>query len=263
MSQVFGVMLLVAAAASAFDYAQAAPSDRRGAPALGDTTDRLARVVSLPDGAAIRLNVTIGRVTVSGWDRSEVSVEVVRRAPDAAALERLPLEIETTPGVLAIRAVQRDGGHDAALRSDVVLRVPAAARIAALDLFEGDLELSGLSGPCAARVERGDITARGLSGAVRLETAIGAVRLEGAALSVPDGLIRVRTFNVDVDIALAAPPEHARILALSMGGTITSDIPLTRRERWGPRWAEATIGDGGPLLSVDVVNGDIAIRVRK
>lgn len=245
MSQVFRAMLILALAP----------------PAAGDTTDRLARVVPLPPGAPIRLHVTVGQVKVSAWDRPEVSVDVVRRAPDRAALDRIPLHVDATGGALVIRAVQRDDGRDAEVRSDVVLRVPAAARLAAIDVFEGGLELTGLSGGCTARVERGDIVARDLSGAVRLETAIGAVRLERAILSAAGNLIRVRTFNGDVDVALAGAPANARILALSMGGTITSDIPLTRREQWGPRWAEATIGDGGSLLSIDVVNGNIAIRV--
>jgi hypothetical protein len=245
MSQVFRVVLFLALAS----------------PAFGDTTDRLARTVTPSPGAAIRVQVTIGQVQVRGWERPEVSVEIVRRAPDTSALARLPVTIDSTPEAVVVRAVQRDEGRDAAIRSDVVLRVPAAARIETVDLFEGSLALADLAGPCTARVERGAITGRNLGGAIRLETGIGQVTLEGAALARPDGLIRVRTFNGDVDVALAEAPAHARILALSMGGTIASDIPLTRRERWGPRWAEATIGDGGPLLSIDVVNGDIAIRV--
>ena len=244
MSQVFRALLLLTAAA----------------PAFADTTDRLTRVVPLPPGASISLEVTIGQVHVSAWDRPDVSVEIVRRVPGSSALDRIPIDVRATDEALVIRVVQAGDGRDAALRSDVVLRVPAAARIAALDLFEGDVQLSGLSAGCAARVERGDITARDLSGTVRLETVIGAIRLERATLS-RDGMLRLRTFNGDVDVAFAAVPDHARILALSMGGAITSDIRLTRRERSGPRWAEATIGDGQPVLSVDVVNGDIAIRV--
>jgi len=62
-----------------------------------------------------------------------------------------------------------------------------------------------------------------------------------------------------VTLDLVPRPANARILALSLGGTIASDIPLTRRERWGPRWGEATLGTGEPVISIDVVNGNIAI----
>jgi DUF4097 and DUF4098 domain-containing protein YvlB len=112
----------------------------------------------------------------------------------------------------------------------------------------------------SAHVERGDVLARNISGTIRVETGMGSIRLERATLS-HDGLIRLRTFNGDIALELAAPPADARVLALSMGGAITSDLPLTRKDRWGPRWAEATIGSGEPLISLDVVNGNIAITV--
>jgi hypothetical protein len=75
--------------------------------------------------------------------------------------------------------------------------------------------------------------------------------------------MRLRTFNGNVTLELDERPANARVLALSMGGTITSDLPLTRQERWGPRWAETTIGTGEPLISIDVVNGDIALKIAK
>ena len=230
------------------------------APAAADTTDRLSRVLPLAPGTAVSLQVTIGQVQVSGWDRADLSVEIVRRAPDAASLARFPSHIDTSGKAVVIRVVQPDGSRDARLRSDVVLRVPRAAELRELSLFEGRLEIEGLTGTVAAHVERGDVVARNVSGAIRIETSIGGIRLERATLS-PGGLIRLRTFNGDVKVELASRPENARVLALSMGGTIGSDVPLTRKERWGPRWGETTIGAGGALISIDVVNGNIDLKL--
>jgi hypothetical protein len=246
ISLVFGVLLAVAAAA----------------PAAADVTDRLVRTLPLSPDTPVTLQVTVGEVKVIGWNRPELNVEIVRRAPDAAGLGRFPAQVDATPTGIVIRAVQLDSGREAALRSDVVLRLPATAALESVEVFEGDVELSQLSGACTAHVERGAITARDIAGTIRLETGMGDIRLERAFLS-PDGLLRVRTFNGDVSVGLAARPEHARILALAMAGTITSDIPLNRKERWGPRWGEATLGNGAPVLSIDVVNGNIAIRVSK
>jgi DUF4097 and DUF4098 domain-containing protein YvlB len=159
-----------------------------------------------------------------------------------------------------VRAVQAGDGHDAALRTDVVLRLPAGVKIGELTVFEGRVELADLHASCSARVERGDIVARRLGGAIRFETAIGDIRLSDASLTA-DGLIRLRTFNGDVRLELARAPENARILALSMGGTVTSEIPLNLKDRWGPRFGETTLGTGAPVISIDVVNGHIAITV--
>jgi DUF4097 and DUF4098 domain-containing protein YvlB len=197
---------------------------------------------------------------VSGWDRQEASVEIVRRAPEKQQLAAIPVTVEQGGDGVLVRAVQADGGHDARLRTDVVVRVPASAELRDVAVFEGHMELTDLRGSCSARLERGDIRGSRLSGAVRLETALGNIRLSAASLS-PGGMMRLRTFNGDVALELASVPPHARILALSMGGAITSDIPLTLKQRWGPRFGEATLGNGEPVISIDVVNGNVAITV--
>ena len=80
----------------------------------------------------------------------------------------------------------------------------------------------------------------------------------GARLS-PDGLLRLRAFNGDVRLQLAAVPADARILALALNGTISSAVPLTLKTGWGPRFGEATLGRGAPVISIDVVTGRVEI----
>jgi hypothetical protein len=230
------------------------------APVHAEVTDRLTRTVSLAAGTAISVHVTIGDIRIMGWDRREVLVEIVRRAPNALQLQRIPALVEETPDGLLVRAAQSDGGREATLRADIVLRVPVDAQLREATVFEGRLELAGLNRASSGRVERGDIIAKQVSGSIRFETTMGNIRIDGATLS-PDGMMRLRTFNGDVALALTEKPEHARIMALSMGGTITSDIPLTLKERWGPRFGEATLGKGEPPISIDVVNGNVAITV--
>jgi DUF4097 and DUF4098 domain-containing protein YvlB len=230
------------------------------APAGAEVTDRLTRTVPLARDTPIHVQVTVGEVRVTGWERAAVEVEIVRRAASAAALARFPATVETSAAGLSVRAVQAEGGRDAALRADVMMRVPASARLADVDVFEGTVALDALRGWVSVRLERGNITADAISGVLRLETAIGDIRVSQATLR-PDGLIRLRTFNGDVSVALAERPADARVLALSLNGTIASDMPLNRQERWGPRWAEATIGKGEPVISIDVVNGNIDLRM--
>jgi DUF4097 and DUF4098 domain-containing protein YvlB len=110
----------------------------------------------------------------------------------------------------------------------------------------------------SVHVRRGSIEASDLDGVVRLETGIGDVDVRRARLAA-DGLIRLRTFNGHVRLGFAAQPADARILALTLNGDITSTIPLTRKDRVGPRFAEATLGRGDPLVSIDVVTGNITI----
>jgi DUF4097 and DUF4098 domain-containing protein YvlB len=229
------------------------------AAAIADTTDRHNRTLPLPDGRALAIEVTIGSVRIEGWDRADVEIAVERRVPSPAHQARLPIEIEDTPSRVTVRAVQADGGTDASLRADVTIRVPHAALIESVKVLEGRLSINRFSGSIAADVRRGPIEATGVTGSLRLETGIGAVTVSTTRL-VPGGLVRLRTFNGDVRLRLSERPADARILALALNGGITSTIPLTMKDTWGPRWGEATFGSGEPVISIDVVNGAIEIR---
>jgi hypothetical protein len=225
----------------------------------GAATDRQARTVALPAGGTITVDITIGHVRIEGGARSDVEIVIERQAPTSDALARLPATIDETPSGVTVRARQADGGTDPSLRSDVSLRVPAEALIDRVRVMEGRITLDRFRGSINADVRRGPIDAADVAGTLRLETGIGSVTLKGARLS-PAGLLRLRAFNGDVRLQLAARPRDARILALALNGSIASDIPLTSRDTWGPRWSEATLGKGEPVISIDVVTGKIEIR---
>ena len=71
--------------------------------------------------------------------------------------------------------------------------------------------------------------------------------------------MRLRVFNGPLRVRLARMPANARILAVTFNGAIASDIPLTMKDKFGPRFGETTIGTGEPVMSIDVVKGDITI----
>lgn len=226
---------------------------------VADTTDRQTRTLPLPEGRAVTIEVTVGSVRIDGWDRDEIEIAVERHVPAPADQARLPIIIDDTPARVVIRAVQAPGETDAALRVAITIRVPRAALIERVQVMEGRIALNGLHGSISADLRRGPIAAADVSGSVRLETGIGPVTLSAARLS-PAGVLRLRTFNGDLRLQLSERPADARILALALNGSISSTIPLTMKDTWGPRWGEATLGRGQPVISLDVVTGTIEIR---
>lgn len=160
----------------------AAPADVDGPPAQ---TRRLVRTVRIRQGAPISVRATVGNVTVAGWDRPDVEIEIVRAAPTGDAVSGISATIASDEAGLRIEAVQPWQQKDARL-------------------------------------------------------------------------------NGNVTLSFATVPVHARILALSRDGAIRSDIPLNLKTGSGPRFWEATLGGGGPVVkipvvSIDVVSGNIRI----
>jgi len=224
-----------------------------------DVTDRQAKTVALPPGKPLSIEITVGAVRIEGWDKADAEITIERRVPSAADLPRLPLVIDDTAARVSVRALQADGGTDPALRADVVVRVPRSAAIDRVQVLEGRITVTGFAGTLTADIRRGPIEGKEVSGTLRLEAGIGSVTLSGARLS-RNGLLRLRAFNGDVRLTLAERPTDARIMALALNGQIKSEIPLTMRDSWGPRWGEATLGKGEPVILLDVVTGTVELR---
>lgn len=231
------------------------------APARGGAHDRTAQVVPVGATVPIRVTTTVGDVTIIAWDRPEVAIQVDRHAPTAAALNDLHITVANAGDVLAVAAVQRHGRRDATRRASVIVQVPAAQRVGAIEMFEGRLTLRGLTGGLRATLDRGAIEATRVAGPLHLETVVGDIDVTHAG-GTSVSPIWLRAFNGDITLRLPAEATDFRLLALTLAGRIESTIPLTRRATVGPRFGEATRGRGEPVVSLDTVNGHLRIEAR-
>jgi hypothetical protein len=231
-------------------------------PMLADATDRVVKTVALPEGTPIRIEATMAALTVTGSNRPDVLIEIVRHAPSVADLARYPAVIEQRNDGLHIRVVQAADGRDANLKADITVRVPAGAVVQAIRVFEGRVKVTNLKRACDVGLQRGPIEAVGLAGRIRLESGIGSVDVRDSELT-PGGMMRLRVFNGPLIVRFARRPTSARILAVTFNGAIASDIPLTTKDQFGPRFGETTLGAGDPVMSLDVVKGDITISVSR
>jgi DUF4097 and DUF4098 domain-containing protein YvlB len=222
-------------------------------------TDTQTRTIPLPAGKTLAIEATIANVRIEGWDKADAEVTIERHAPSAELFAKLPIAIDDTPARVHVSAIQVDGQTDPAYRCDILVRVPREAVIDRVNVLEGRITVTRFTGTLTADIRRGPIEGKDLSGSLRLESGIGSVVVTGARLSTT-GVLRLRAFNGDVRLTLAERPADARIMALALNGQITSDIPLTMKNTWGPRWGEATIGKGEPVISLDVVTGTIEIK---
>lgn len=210
----------------------------------------LAASFTFPVTARTTITIEAGAadVKIVGSKRADVEVEAERAS---ASLDGDRIVLKTDDA---------GGAPNRSARAKLELKVPEEVAIDAIRIVDGQLTLESLRGRVAADVRQGEIKGADLSGVVRLETGFGDVVVERARL-VDRGLLRLRAFNGNVRLALAHQPENARILALTFNGRIESNLPLHRRESFGPRFAEGTFGSGEPVISLDSVTGNITITV--
>ena len=225
-----------------------------------DSIDRVSRTVPIASGAPILVDATIADLTMTAADRADVQIDVERRAPTHADLARYPISIDQTVDGLRVRVTQADELRDPRLHAAITIAAPAAAVFGPVHVFEGHVRLANVRTAADVTISRGAIEAARVAGRIRLTSDLGAIDVRDAELA-PDSAMRLRVFNGPLHVAFAAKPANARILAVTLNGGITSDIPLTMKDRFGPKFGETTIGSGEPVLSMDVVKGDISLTV--
>jgi DUF4097 and DUF4098 domain-containing protein YvlB len=223
-----------------------------------DDTRRLHRTITVPSEPVVIVEATNGSITISGWDRNELDIDLVTRAPTPQGLAAIAAAIEEDQGAVRVSALQESGSRDPRLTSTITIRAPHLTRFQSVHLINGPVKLSRLAGVVHAKSESGDLAAKALTGTLRLETMIGNLSLDEAKL-VDGGLIRLRAFHGNIRLRLETTPTDARILATTFNGRISSAIPLNAKEGFGVRFAETTLGRGEPVISIDVVTGDIEI----
>ncbi len=226
--------------------------------AAADAVDRVSRVVAAP--AEIRVEATVADLTITAADRTDVQIDIERRAPSRTDFARLPIAVDERPDGLHVSALQAADGRDPRLSSTIAIAAPASVAFPSVRVFEGRIRIANVRSAADVEIRRGTIDATRLAGRVRLASELGGIDLRDPELT-PNGMMRLRVFNGPLRVRFGQRPSSARILAVTLNGSVTSDIPLTMRDRFGPRFGEATIGSGEPVLSMDVVKGDISVAV--
>ena len=139
------------------------------------------------------------------------------------------------------------------------IRVPAWAAVT-VSTSNGGVRVTGAGGALRVRATNGHIRGTGLRGATTVTTTNGATNLDFAKM--PDGDIQCETTNGEI-VVVVPGDSKARISAhVTNGGIRHSGLNLEIAEETRRR-LDATIGGGGPTISLSATNGTLSIQGRK
>jgi hypothetical protein len=251
--------------------------------------------------SACRIDIPEGSVRVEGTDEPTGRLEVRYLEQVGSGADPVAdgaVTIEHHGGVLAVRLAEstRSGfrgplGVGRRPRIALDLHVPRDASIEAStvggDLWvagcrgrqvlntvtggatvvdgEGDIEVRSIAGPIDIRGEGLDIQSATTSGRTRVAgSSIGSLRsrsvsgrIEVAARLIPGGDHRLETVSGDVELAMAGGTTLAH---RTLSGRLTGDPSVRRNDRDGQ--PTMVLGDGGALVHVRTVSGDIRLSGR-
>ena len=217
-----------------------------------------------PDGR-VELDNINGAVHISSWDRNEVKVDAVKYAGTKERLEEAKIEIESGKEYLEIRTKYPDhqnnfnwGSRNNPAGIEYTLTVPRNARLDEIKLINGSLDITGVSGEVRASCINGKLVAHNLSGRAELSTINGHLDARFDQLSGKS--VELNSVNGSLELTIPSDSK-AEIEASTVSGGIENDFGLhVNNHRYVGHDLRGELGNGGPRIKLENVNGRIEIR---
>jgi len=237
-----GVLMTFALAASASDM----------------VTEEFHRTVPLSANGRVSLGNVNGNVTITGWERNEVQIDAVKKADSQQKLEEAKIEVDAGSDYVRIRTrypEHHTNNNPATVTYE--LHVPRSARLDSIDLVNGSLEISQVSGEVRSSLVNGSTKIHDLAGRAHLSSVNGTIAANYRTLdNVSD--IELKSVNGSVQLGLPSAP-NADVTVSNVNGGISTDFPLTVQGKFMGRHIDGRLGNGGTRIEISNVNGSVHI----
>ena len=226
--------------------------------AAAQVTQDFHRTVPLSSTGRVSLENINGNVTITGWERNDVQIDAVKKARDQQKLDEARIEVDASTDSVHIKTKYPEGhtnNNPATVTYE--LHVPRMARLDHLDLVNGSLEISKVSGEIDANLVNGKTDLRDLSGRLTISAVNGTITANFRTLdNVKE--IHLKSVNGAVNLGLPASP-NAEVSVSTVNGGITTDYPLQVKGRFMGHHLDGTLGSGGTHIEISNVNGSVRI----
>jgi DUF4097 and DUF4098 domain-containing protein YvlB len=232
------------------------------------------KVVPLSAKGTFSLDNVNGAITITTWTEGKVEIKAVKTTnKDAKNLEKVKIEVASTPDSVSVKTVYPEHENTGvSVAYDV--KVPEGVNLDMVSTVNGKLSITGpfgrvsaetvngnvfaekASGELSLSTTNGDIEALNVKGRIKSNTVNGSIKL---AITALENGITGETVNGSITLQISAPQElNADLRAETVNGSISVDFPVSFQNLNKTKHTlEGRIGQGGPKISLDTVNGSI------
>lgn len=213
----------------------------------------------LTSGATVEVMDISGTVDIQTTSGGPAQIDVVRSARNRKDLERLQVEVQSTPTHLLVRTKpgrNNSGWGDHEVRQHISLTVPRDVNVKISDIsgnvdateIAGSADVSDVSGTVTFGLVGEACTVSDVSGGV--EMTVGRLGERGVRVSDVSGWVKLY-FAGTID---------ANLHVSDVSGNVSVDLPnVAVQGRMNRDEYRATIGAGGPPVDVTDVSGEVRL----
>jgi DUF4097 and DUF4098 domain-containing protein YvlB len=196
-----------------------------------------------------------GNVSIVAWDRDDVLVEAVKHATDPRRMEEAQIIVEPGDGALSIRTQYAGAPSVHPAKVEYRISVPRSTSLENIQLGNGGLTISGVSGHVKASSVNGGIKAQRLEGRTELSTVNGVLEADFECVQSAQP-ITLKSVNGPIHLMLPSG-SNANLSARNVSGGIESEFGHPARIDGAH---ELNVKGEGAKIRLDNVNGGISIH---
>ena len=217
------------------------------------------QVFPLSSGGRFSLENVNGNVAIEGWDRAEVSISAMKKGSSDADLDRMKIAIDAKPDWVQVSTKYETSGWRSSGGSvDYTVKVPRNAVLDEVELVNGSVTLTGVSGRVELSSVNGSVTASDVAADATLETVNGTVDARFTRLGT-DQKVSLSSVNGRVKVAIPAGAD-VDLDVDTVNGDIDNDLGLTvEKGKYVGQSLRQRLGAGGAKLEIETVNGTVSI----
>lgn len=257
--------------------------------------DEIRQTLKLAPGTRVEIASIRGSVEIETANIEEAEIHIVRSAKSRAELEQYKVGVEHNATSLTIRGEQRrrtsGSGFGPEVSHHVRLRLPRRVDLSIQSIggsvkigdvggqlavssvsgslwvgaVDGQVQVSGISGAVTLGRVSQQVEIKSVSGGVKIEQAVGALNVSGVSGSLSAGISRlergVQINSVSGQVELRFRDElNAQLSTDNITGEVSLDVPnVSVQSRSGASAIRATIGKGGPTISINGVSNGVRL----
>ena len=232
--------------------------------AIADVTDKIEKTYTFDIDGKVSLSNINGDVFITACDCKKLTLSALITASDQETRDRISLKIKANESSFSVETkyAERDKEwHRKDRQSEVVfhLSVPKGANLNDIELVNGDLDISGVTGKLNADLVNGRLSSDGLTSDTKIEMVNGNINLSFKNLNNAKN-VDLEAVNGDIIVSLPSNAS-AKISAETVSGRISNEFGLkVNKGQWVGSDMNGTIGDGRVDIKMENVNGRIALQ---
>jgi len=219
-----------------------------------------------------RVNVVTfdGPITIHGWDKSEVSYTVTKRADDDEDLKSITVDGQQQGSTVSIIA-KSDDDRTGSTQIEVFVPRNSSLHVSSGD---GELKLDKVSGDITLRTGDGSIDVSEAGGQLQVNTGDGHIqvaRFDGqvdartgdGAIELDGSFSAVAARTGDGSITLTVPNGSNFTIETNVDSEVTPEgLNISEAIAPSPRFKRWSVGSGGKVFTLKTGDGRILLRSR-